>query len=60
GRVAREAALARYSLGRFLRDMDAVLHDAVDAAAGRRSRRALAASGSTTPPHHPLDERTTR
>jgi hypothetical protein len=60
GRVAREAALARYSLGRFLHDMDAVLHDAVDAAAARRSRRAPAGSGPMTSPHHPLDERTTR
>ncbi|MWJ20458.1 glycosyltransferase family 1 protein, partial [Clavibacter michiganensis subsp. michiganensis] len=60
GRVAREAALARYSLGRFLRDMDAVLHDAVDATAGRRARRAPAASTPTHSPNHPLDERTTR
>jgi glycosyltransferase involved in cell wall biosynthesis len=60
GRVAREAALARYSLPRFLHDMDAVLHDAVDAAAGRRARRAHAASTPAHHPHHPLDERTTR
>ncbi|WP_445442642.1 glycosyltransferase [Clavibacter sp. km1a] len=66
GRVAREAALARYSLGRFLRDMDAVLQDAVDAAAGRRARRGAGRSGPplspapTLPTHHPLDERTTR
>ncbi|HET7725197.1 MAG TPA: glycosyltransferase [Propionibacteriaceae bacterium] len=34
GRVAREAALARYGLGRFLTDWDGVLHDVV----GRRPR----------------------
>ncbi|OUE10224.1 Glycosyl transferases group 1 [Clavibacter michiganensis] len=69
GRIAREAALARYSLGRFLRDMDVVMHDAVDAAAGRRARRtpvgsaAAAAAAGSPDPHHPhpqLDERTTR
>ncbi|MDH2445391.1 glycosyltransferase [Amnibacterium sp. CER49] len=43
GRVAREAALARYGLARFLADWDEVLGNA--AAAHRGTRRALAGEG---------------
>lgn len=49
GAAAREAALDRYGLDRFLRDWDTVLADAVD---GVRARRAHAPSTA------PTDERT--